>query len=260
MDRERIDRINADLLERTGIDFSRYRDPQLSEAVANAVTFPLYLGKALTRPVGLLLLLTVAAFVLTESAFLKTLLVFPGSLLVVANGVLLGLVLFIGRIRTDMKTVFDISSNLCVQALKDIGAARAKMRDRGRFPSTLEIFQGLNAIVILPLVIETLKRRVPFAGGLGAWVTERFFNIADARLAAAIARRAPGPPSAVELRPAEVAGWLDSAEKAVHAVQVNIGKVIDTVGRVVAFPFFAVLIAVAVVSIGLFYAAWQLTL
>lgn len=259
MDPRRIEKINADLEERTGIDFSRYRDPELSEAIANAMTFPLYLGKALSRPVGILLLLAVTAFVLTESAFLKTLLVFPGVLLVFANGVLLGLVLFVGRIRTDMKKVFDISSNLCVQALKDISAARSRLRDGGRFPSTLEIFQGLNAIVILPIVIETLKRRVPFAGGLGAWVTERFFTIADDRLAAAIGKRAPGPPSATQPRPAEVAGWLDSAEKAVHAVQANIAKVVDTVGRIVAFPFLAVLTVVALISIGLFYAAWMIT-
>lgn len=259
MDPTRIEAINADLLERTGIDFSRYRNPELTEAVGSAMTFPLYLGKALTRPVGLMLLLLLIAFVLAQGAFLKTLLVFPGLLLTIAIGVLLGLVLFVKRVRADMKNVFDISSNLCVQALRDIDTSRARLAGGGRLPGALEIFQGLNAIVVLPMVIDTLKRRVPFAGGLGARLTERFFGLVDRRLAAMIDKRSPDAPAGGAAQPAEAAAWLDSAERAVTAVQANVARVVDGVGRVVAFPFLAALIVTCLVSLGLYYAAWLTT-
>lgn len=259
LDLKRIERLNADLLERTGIDFSRYRDPDLSEAIGNAMTFPLYLGRSLSGPVGWLLLLLLVAFLVTEGAFLKTLLFFPGILLTIVIGVLFGLVLFVGRVRTDMKKVFEISSNLCVQALKDISAARNRMQGGGSFPGVLEIFQGINAIVILPTVIETLKSRVPFAGRLGAWVTGRFFTVVDNRLAASIAKRAPEPPSTDQPREPEFSGWLDETENAVRAVQSTIARVVDAVGRVVAMPFLVALVVVALVSLGLFYGAWKVS-
>jgi hypothetical protein len=260
MDNSRIARINQDLLDRTGVDFSRYRDPALIEAIGNAVTFPLYLGRSLTRPVGLLLLLAVLAFVLTDSGYLKTFIVFPGVLLVIANGVLLGLLLFIRRIRNDMKQVFTISGNLCVRALQDIDAARSRLRGRpSSFPSLLEIFQGINATVVLPVLIQTLQRRVPFMGKLAATLTERFFTLADARLAAAIQKRATaGPVAAGSTAAAEVAGWLDSTERAVQGIQANIAKVVDAVARVIALPFLTVFTIVLLMSGALVYGGYRL--
>ncbi|MEJ8566032.1 hypothetical protein [Elongatibacter sediminis] len=260
MDSDRTERINEDLKARTGIDFSRYRDPRLSAAIGNAVTFPLYLGRSLSRPVGLLLLLIVLLFFLTDNAFFRTLLVFPGSLLVIVNGVLLGLVLFIQRMGGDMKQVFDISTDLCVQALRDVSTARMRLRDRDAFPGTLEIFQGVNTIVILPIVIETLERKIPFLGRLAGKLTERFFRLADARLAARIARAAPeAPGTGAPAEPAQAAAWLDAAERGIQSVQAAIGKAVNGVTRVVAFPFVAVLAVVAFVSIGLLYGGWVLT-
>ncbi len=259
MDAARAAALNADLLARTGIDFSRYRNPELAEAVANAVTFPVYLGRSLTRPVGWLLLAAVLAFLLSDNAFFKTLLVFPGIVLVVANGILLGLVLFVHRIGDDLKEVFRLSTDLSVQALKDIGAARSRLAGQGGFPATLEIFQGLNAIVILPLVIETLDRRIPFFGGLAGKLTERVFGLADTRLAGRIAEAAPSRPATTKTDPADAARWLDTAERGVKSVQGAIGRAVNGVSRIVAFPFLAVLVVVALLSAGLLYAAWAVT-
>jgi len=259
MDETSAARINADLKTRTGIDFSRYRNPELSEAVANAVTFPLYLGRSLSRPVGALLLLALLAFVLSDSAFFRTLLAFPGILLVIANGVLLGLVLFVRRIGSDLKTVFDISTDLCVQALRDIGTARSHAAARGGFPGALEIFQGLNAIVILPIVIETLDRKVPYLGGFVGKLTGRLFSMADARIAARIAGAAPPGVARDRAGPVETAQLLDAAERAVESVQGFIGKAVDAVARVVALPFLAVLVILALISAALLYGAWVVT-
>lgn len=259
MDHERIRRLNADLLARTGVDLGRYRDPTLVEAIGDAVTFPRYLARSLSRPVGLLLLLAVLAFVLTDSAYLRTFLVFPGILVIIVNGVLLGLVLFVGRIRDDMTTVFTIASDLSVQALKDIGAAQSRLRTAPvRFPGLLEIVQGVNAIVVLPIVIETLQRKIPFLGKPAAALTERFFRLADARLAAAISRRAPAALPAAEPGPAAIAGWLESAERAVEAAQSSVSRVARAVARIVAFPFVAVFSIVLLISVALAWGGYLL--
>lgn len=257
MDAAHIERVNRELKARTGVDFSRYRDPELTEAIGNAMTFPLYLGRSLARPVGLLLLLTLLAFVLTDNPYFRTLLAFPGSLLIIVNGVLLGVVLFIHRIGADMRTVFDISTDLSVQALKDIGSARERLASAGRFPGPLEIFQGVNAIVILPIVIQTLKRKIPFLGGLAGRLTEGFFNMADRRLGKRIQRAAPG--TAVPVEPAEAAAWLSRAEQAVESAQAHIARAVNTVTRILAFPFTAVFAVVALITVGILYGGWVLT-
>lgn len=256
MSESSAERIRADLQQRTGVDFSRYSNPELTEAIGNAVTFPLFLGRCLLRPVVALLLLTLLAFIVTGSAILKTFLVFPGLLLAIVNGVLLGLVVFVRRIGNDMKKVFEISTDLSVQALKDVGNARAQLGRTGKFPGTLEIFQGVNTIVILPVVINTLEKRIPFLGGLAAKLTRRLFSMADARIAKRISKVAPGAPETAEPEPAQVAAWLDSAEKAVKSVQGHIAKAVDAVTRIVAFPFTAIFVVVALISTALLYATW----
>jgi len=40
MKKEQINEINDSLLKKTGVDFSRYRNKELTDALANAVTFP----------------------------------------------------------------------------------------------------------------------------------------------------------------------------------------------------------------------------
>jgi hypothetical protein len=158
-----------------------------------------------------------------------------------------------------MKQVFTISGKLCVQALQDIDAARSRLRSRpSRFPSLLEIFQGINATVVLPVVIQTLQRRIPFMGKLAATLTERFFTLADARLAAAIQKRATAGPVAAGSTTAEVAGWLDSTERTVQGIQANIAKVVDAVARVIAFPFLTVFRIVLLISGALVYGGYRL--
>lgn len=256
MSESSAEKIRADLQRRTGVDFGRYNNPELAEAIGNAVTFPLYLGRSLVRPVAVLLLLGLLAFIITDSAILKTFLVFPGVLLVVVNGVLLGLVIFIRRIGADMKTIFRISTDLCVQALGDVGTARTQLKAEGNFPSLLEIFQGINTVVILPVVIRTLENKIPFLGGLAARLTRKVFSMADARIAKRMSKAAPDAPQADKAEPAQVAAWLDATERAVKSVQGYIAKAVDAVTRVVAFPFTAVFVIVALVSCVLVYGAW----
>jgi len=256
MSESRAERIRADLKLRTGVDFGRYNDPELADAIGNAVSFPLFLGRSLWRPIAALLVLALLAFIITDSAIFKTFLVFPGIVLVIVNGVLLGLVIFIRRIGTDMKKIFRISTDLCVQALGDVGTARAQLKTESRFPGILEIFQGINAIVILPVVIRTLEKKIPFLGGLAAKLTRKVFSLADARIAKRMSKAAPEVPQAADAEPAQVTAWLDATENAVKSVQGYIAKTVDAVTRVVAFPFTAVFTIVALVSCMLLYGAW----
>ena len=66
MKQEKIQGINDELLRKTGVDFSRYRNQELTDTIANALTFPLYFARSILRPVGLFLLLTVIAIAIAE--------------------------------------------------------------------------------------------------------------------------------------------------------------------------------------------------
>ena len=256
MDERNIERINQELLERTGVDFSRYRNPELIETIGNAIVFPRFLAQSLRLPAGLMLIMLAAAFLLTDSGYFRGFLLFPGVLLAILNGVLLGLVLFVYRIRGDMKKIFAISSDLTVQALQDVRSARLRLANRpGHFPGMLEIFQGINATVVLPAVVGTLKGRIPLVGRLAARITERFFSVADRRLAALIGKQAESPDTAAAPpEPVEAEAWLTRAEAAIRSAQGQIARVVDAVSRVVAFPFILVFAIVFALSAALTYA------
>jgi hypothetical protein len=260
MKQEAVKRINEELIQKTGVDFSRYRNDELMDTIANAVTFPLFFARSVFRPIGLMLLAVILAIAFADSGYFKAFLGFPGFVLAIANGMLLGLVLFIHRVRDDMTRVFEISSDISLQVARDISAAKANLVDGpASFPSLLEIFQGVNAIIILPMVIQVMDRKIPLFGGLAARIAERFFDVVDARLSSVIKSRddeGGGPVTAAS--PEEVSAWLGVVEQMVSYTRGGITQVVDKVSRVVAFPFTTVFIIVFLMTLAIFYAGYSL--
>jgi hypothetical protein len=259
MKAERIKQLNDGLLRRTGVDFSRYRNQELVDTVANAVTFPVFFARSVSRSVGAFLLAMCAVIIAVKSNFYEAFLAFVGFPLALVNGVLLGIVLFVRRIRDDMSRVFEISAQLTLQVMSDIGAARSKLSGQGKsFPSLLEIFQGVNAIVVLPVVTGILRRRLPLLGGLAARIIEKFFGQVDTRLVAAIEARNKGEiTTPAPASPAEVSEWLQSAARLIESGRGLLSGIIDKVAKVVAFPFltlFAVVFAISAAILLLAYA------
>jgi len=257
---EQIRKINDGLLQKTGIDFSRYRNPELSDTIANALTFPLYFARSVFRPVGLFLAATILAIVFADSGFYKTFLTFPGLILAIVNGFLLGLVLFVRRIRNDMDKVFSISADISLQVTRDIGALSSNLKaGTVEFPSLLEIFQGVNAVIILPTVVRVLDRKIPLFGGLAARITEKFFSVVDSRLASAIEGKSlEGESSARPLSSQEVSNWLQTAERMVEFGKGILSQIVNKVAMVVAFPFLTVFTIAMLVSAAILYGGYAL--
>jgi len=260
MKKEQIQSINDELLRKTGVDFSRYRNQELTDTIANALTFPLYFARSVARPVGLFLLATIIAIVWVDSGYFKTFLGFPGLVLAIVNGVLLGLVIFVRRIRNDMDKVFAISADISLQVVRDIGSAQAKIREGSAdFPSLLEIFQGVNAIIILPIIIQTLDRKVPLFGGLAARVTERFFSVVDARLVSTIRDKGDeGQQHTAPVSAEDMSEWLQTAERIVDFAKSILSQVVIKVGKVVAFPFVMVFSVVFLLSAAILYGGYAM--
>lgn len=259
MDKERIKRINDDLKRKTGVDFSAYRNEELTETVSNALTFPLYFGRCLSRPVLLFLGLNLLGIFLVDSAFMKTFLGFPGFPLALVNGLLLGLVLFVRRVRADMDKVFRLSADLSLKAVKDIAGARARVQAGQEFPSLLEIFQGMNAVVVLPVVTRVVEKKVPFLGGIASRITGVFFRRVDQRLADRARRNnAAVDEHARPMTTEQVAGWLSNAEAIVENGKMLISQVVDKVGKVAAFPFMTVFSVVFFLTLALYYGAFKM--
>ena len=260
MKQEQIQSINDELLRTTGVDFSNYRNQELNDTIANALTFPMYFARSVARPVGLFLLATIISIAVVDSGFFKTFLGFPGLVLAIVNGVLLGLVIFVRRIRNDMDKVFAISADISLQVVRDIGAARAKIRDGSAgFPSLLEIFQGVNAIIILPIIVRTLDRKIPLFGGLAARITERFFSVVDARLVSAIrANSDEGLQTTAPVSAEDVSEWLQTAERIVNYAKSILSQVVIKVGNVVVFPFLLVLSVVFLLSAVILYGGYAM--
>lgn len=259
MRQEQIRTINGELLRKTGVDFSQYRNRELTDTVANAITFPIYFARSVSRPVGLFLLVTLVAIIAVDSGWFKAFLGFPGFVLAVINGILLGLVLFVRRIRADMEKVFTLSADLSLQVVRDIGTARANQNSGSmEIPGLLDIFRGVNAIIVLPTVLQVLDRKVPLFGGLAAGVTRRFFGVVDNRLAAAVQARGEQQGKNAPVSPEDVSVWLNAAERLVETGKGLLSTVVDKAAAVVAFPFLAVFTIVFLVSLAIVYGGYAL--
>ena len=260
MNKEKIQKVNRELLQKTGIDFSRYKSQELTDTIANAVTFPMFFAKAIRRPIGILLLLIFVAIVVADNTFQKLFLIFPGLVLAVINGFLIGLVIFIRRIRNDMSKVFMISSELTLQAVKDISTAKSKLKDSAaNFPNLFEIFKGINTVVILPMVLQTLEGKIPIVGRLLARITERFFGLVEAMLLIGVKNRVEQVQELISHEtPEQITEWIQRVEQIVEIAKTRTIQVVNKASLVIAFPLMTVSTVVFLASAAILYAAYTL--
>jgi hypothetical protein len=260
MKQEKVQKISTDLLWKTGVDFSRYRNEELFDTISNAVTFPLYFARTIGRSVGFLIAVTIAAALLTGSGWFKTFLVFPGLILALINGILLGLVVFIRRVRNDMNRLFEISSDLSIQVVKDISVAKSKLTGASRnLPSLFEIFHGVNAVIILPMLIRIMDRKIPLLGGLMARITERFFNVVNDRLTAGIKSKSDDIRQfEIAMTPEQYSSWIQKSEDLIRLTRDGISQVVNKVAGIVAFPFLTVFVIILVVTLTIVYGAYTM--
>lgn len=153
--------------QKTGIDFAQYRDDEWAATLAELIRFPLYAGKVLARPLILLLLLVVGISIWTYAdghpAFALFFFV-SGLVLTIPNGLQLGVIWFIYTLTGDL-------SKLLMLTTAKVRNILGQLSDRKQLKAgSASLIQGVVFSMLLPDVNRVIKKSIPVAGGLVAWV------------------------------------------------------------------------------------------
>lgn len=143
---------------RTGIDFSRYRDPTLVEKLGNMLTIQLYALKAVVIPIAVLLLIFggLATYsVMTSKVIAGIVIGVIGIVPSIGLGILIGMVILMSAIKNDVQSIFVLSLDTVCTILRDISTGIQNKASnstdlQSNLPKTSDLLQGVTFGVILP--------------------------------------------------------------------------------------------------------------
>jgi len=143
------------------IDLSKYQSEEVTDRIADLITFPIYVIGILIWPFLVSVVLFAAGyFVLNLSGIDHIVYPLFGLPLLVLMGLFVGLVWLLSQLKDDLVSIMDYSLVVFKQAVanmqKDPGNGS---RDYGA------VFNGVMSSVIMPSVRKVLENRVIFVGG-----------------------------------------------------------------------------------------------
>ncbi len=157
------------LLERTGIDFQKYQTETLRNAIASLISFPSSFSFYLVIYPILVFVLGMVAGVL---AWNYIGIVFAVSFIAMAVllfpflGFFSGLLFFAKKVVLDIEDVFGASVQILAQVATDLPTVQDKINpEKLAAFSFADILKGINAVVVVPVLIKLISDKIPFIGG-----------------------------------------------------------------------------------------------
>ena len=168
-----------ELASSTGIDFLRYKSPELIGRVVQLISFPLYAAKTLFIPWVLILLAVVAfwIFVPIPGTFEKIIFAFLSAFALPVLGIPIGMTVLVRRVLEDVGGILGESMELAETVIKDqdqIVDSVSKNIDPG------DVLKGVVFGAVIPSLSAALKKKMGFLAKLVSWPVNRvLFYAAD---------------------------------------------------------------------------------
>ena len=186
---EIVARVRRELLTATGVDFDKYRTPEMFTKVSELMIFPLYalptiFGAALTSIVVFGIAYTAylihsPAWLLAFSCLLLGVPVFIGF------GVCIGCLILIRRIASDLKLIVASATGMIKTAAIDVQSSFTNIAEKGgnalqQIPTPSQLAKGILIVSLLPVLEQVIRKRIKVIGGyLSGMVGTLMMNIAE---------------------------------------------------------------------------------
>lgn len=247
MKTEDIDRLNEKIKLDFGVDLKKYRNPDAAGALLEMLAFPMYALYWVIQPIIVALVLFVLGiFILEITNFEYFLYYVVCFLLFLILGVLIGIVYFLGRFRTDLSNITQYSFDLFSSIIKDVRNKNLG-KDASQTKDSAMLYSGVIHIVITPMLITALDNKYP--------VLNFFLSGIIARVLASTTKKIEFDESF------QVDGEDDSSKEQIRqhvegAVQNNTSKIINIVLRIIRLPLLFVIWVLSIFLAFLLYVIW----
>ncbi|MFK7922058.1 MAG: hypothetical protein AB8H47_08885 [Bacteroidia bacterium] len=233
---------NYDAIQKkTGIDFEQYKEESWGETIANLVFFPQYAISNILKGPGVMLLLVIVIAIVcmfTEHRTFGVFFLIFGIVFGIVNGFYLGCIWFIRSFTQDLGGLL----NLTVQKSSAIITSFNDPEQKSAYKASLiDVVRGVVFSMILPEVNKVIGKKVPFIGGVIAWISGKAIGKMADSLEGRIQETGEEKEISALAAPAQQLGVLKKVEQTTD-------KVADTTATIAAFPFKLLL--------GIFGAIW----
>lgn len=260
-----INKIREDLLTKTGIDFNNYNKPELFQKIADLLTFPAYGFRAIKKAFNIfffLLLLSVVLWIfLTGKMGIGFVVLVIGFLLVLVNSLIWGQVILLNRTSNDICAIAEMSVDIAENAITDIQNIRATLDDNSQLPKATDLLSGAMQVVILPNVLEIVRKKVPLVGKVLAGLTENMLVSFTKKVSEKEdeIRKEAGIDKKIADLHSQADGYFDNSIKFLENVKTRTENIMDVIVKVTSFPFktsgtISLLLSVLIIG-GIFYLA-----
>lgn len=160
------------------IDYSKYQIDEVVETIADAIFFPLYIGKVAFTVVitGLFIIIGLAYFNTTHwtLTFLFTLLTF---IITSPSLVLISIIRLINTIVSDINNVIAISIETTKHVYEDSGLIKEQRASGLPLKSSFtDVFRGVSLYVIRPSLKKVLSKRLGKLAFIFTFIIDKLFK------------------------------------------------------------------------------------
>lgn len=170
--------IARDFNTKTGVDLRDYQRPEIAELIGDLITFPFYAIKSVIIPLLIFLPITIIlAFLVTGYTQTIIAIIFI-PLFSIANALTVAAILFLFKLRKDITAALKAGMDLSKEVTKDVRNVYVlRENDAFGFPTFAEIFRGVMYVVIVPITISVIKKKIPLIGGLFSGLIRRLADL-----------------------------------------------------------------------------------
>jgi hypothetical protein len=153
-----------EIAERSGIDFTRYRDPVLVDKIGKMLTIQLYAFKAIAVPVMSLMLIFAAIGVyafISAKVMAGIIIMVIGIIPALLLGVLTGLIILMTTVKNDVNSIINLSIDTVKIILMDSNTAlQTKIQNISEphinLPKISDVLQGVVLGIVLPSIQQII--------------------------------------------------------------------------------------------------------
>lgn len=236
-----IEQLDETLKAQFGVDMATYRNEEVAGSFVALLLFPQYILTWMLLPILGALLLFPLGFFFLDLAYLEYLLYgVLGFVLLLALGILGGLLLLTWQMKSDIWGILAYSFEVSKAAGRDARQAKTHLSKAERRERQGLFFKGVIYLVSIPILAKAMTRRVPLIGGWMSWLMAKLLMLVANRINFGdnLEKRKA---EASEASAAHTELSEEEAEKqdaqAKHSWDKRLKKAFDTASGILRFPF-----------------------
>lgn len=233
------------------IDYSKYQIDEVVETIADAIFFPLYIGKVAFSVVitGLLLIIGLAYFI-TSHWTLTILFALLTFIITSPSLILISIIRIINTIVSDINNVVSISIETTKHVYEDSGLIKQQRASNIPLKSSFsDVFRGVSLYVIRPSLKKVVSKKLGRLAFVFTFIIDKLFKYIIVK---------KQPQFDVEITEDKTGKHLEINTTSLDSKLISgTEKTMSISGKVIKFPFYLALSIYGVINLILI---WLLTL